>query len=168
MSFDQRASVADTLFARHREGLEAFLVQILRHRQAAEDVLQDVWIASRTGLDAAREPRSWLYGVAQKLALRHLRSERRRRFYEMKAAVPEADDSAHEQVAQAMGILGALESILDDRDRAMLLLYHLHGFTAIDLAAALEITPEAVRQRLSRANRRVASALRTRDENGDV
>jgi len=47
---------------------------------------------------------------------------------------------------------------LRPEDRALIVLRHLHGFGAEELAAMSGRSPEAVRQRLSRARRALARA----------
>ena len=151
------------MFEEFRDGLAVFLMHLLRNQQSAEDVLQEVWIASRSGIASAREPRAWLYGVTRKMAIRHMRSEQRRRFYEFSAASPEREESREEDVLRSVRVLSVLESTLGDRDRALVMLHHVHGFDADELATALGIRPSAARQRISRANRRLARALRNSD-----
>ena len=92
-----------------------------------------------------------------------MRSEQRRRFYEFSASSPEQEDSQEENILRSVRVLGILESTLGSQDRAIVMMHHVHGFSADELAVALDIRPSAARQRISRANRRLARALRTSD-----
>lgn len=141
--------------------LGLFLVQLLRDRHAAEDVLQETWIvASRTDFPSIEQPTAWLYGVARRVALKHMRSDRRRRHYETQASVPESIDPATESI-DAVFVSETLERALDPDERALVLLRYRHGFSAIELADMLRISPEAARKRLSRATTRLAAAIRS-------
>jgi hypothetical protein len=51
-----------------------------------------------------------------------------------------------------------LERHLDANDRALLILRYLHGFDAQELSEIFRMTPEAIRQRLSRLRRRLRLA----------
>jgi DNA-directed RNA polymerase specialized sigma24 family protein len=62
-----------------------------------------------------------------------------------------------ERLAEGDALRTALDS-LDPKDVACLRLSILEGFTAVEIAHILTITPEAARQRLSRATRRLREA----------
>jgi hypothetical protein len=49
---------------------------------------------------------------------------------------------------------------LEPDDRMLLILRHLHGLKSPELAEVFDLSPEAVRQRLSRARRRLLEATR--------
>jgi RNA polymerase sigma factor (sigma-70 family) len=51
-----------------------------------------------------------------------------------------------------------LERHLEPDERALLLLRYLHGFNAAELAQIMGVTPEAVRQRLSRSRGKLIAA----------
>ncbi|MCA9676351.1 MAG: sigma-70 family RNA polymerase sigma factor [Kofleriaceae bacterium] len=67
-----------------------------------------------------------------------------------------ADDAAR---GELLRILGDALLTLDPRDRALVLLADAEDWTAPEIGAQLDMTPEAVRTRLSRAHRRLRDAL---------
>jgi RNA polymerase sigma factor (sigma-70 family) len=57
-----------------------------------------------------------------------------------------------------------LERTLNAEDRALVLLRYLHDLDAAELAEISGLSPEAVRQRLSRARSRLAAAANQRPD----
>ena len=157
---DLDARALEVLWPQCELGLGSFLVQLLGDRPAAEDVLQETWIVASTApFGELEHQRAWLYGVARRLALRSLRSDRRRRYYEHRAAPSEAAEYAAASV-DALFVAATLRKVLEPEERAMVLLRYSHGFDAAELAEILGITQEATRKRLSRATTRLADAIR--------
>ena len=155
----------DAVWAENARGVGLVLIQLLGDRPTAEDVLQETWIvAHKTGLAGVDHPRAWLYTVARRIALNRLRSDRRRRYYEHQAARPEATG---ESQVDAISIATTLHETLDPDDRLLVLLRYRQGFDATELAEVFDITPDALRKRLSRATIRLAEAIRNADAQKD-
>jgi RNA polymerase sigma factor (sigma-70 family) len=143
-------------FSAYEPELGKYLVQFVGDRALAEDLLQetfhDAYRASRT-LPDVHNPRAWLYSIARNHALVALRRQRRfdraiRRLVSRQQP-PTASDS------KALSILSLLEETLDPEDRALVLLRHMHGFNANELAEMTGRSSAGVRQRLSRARKRL-------------
>jgi hypothetical protein len=60
--------------------------------------------------------------------------------------------------AEAAATRDLLERYLDANDRALLILRYLHGFDSQELSEIFRISPEAIRQRLSRLRRQLRLA----------
>jgi RNA polymerase sigma-70 factor, ECF subfamily len=150
------AGSVEEWFSAYESELGRYLVQFVRDRALAEDLLQetfhDAYRACRT-LSSVGNPRAWLYGIARNHALVALR--RQRRFDRAIARMV----LRHEQPAaidsKAASILNLLEQTLAPEDRALVLLRYLHGFDANELAEMTGRSAAAVRQRLSRARTRL-------------
>jgi Sigma-70, region 4 len=104
---------------------------------------------------AAPNPEAWLFGIARNRALSALR--RRRRLGLALARLPRPLERS-DQAAEVVALRDLLERHLDPDERTLLLLRYLRGFKAAELAEIVGITPEAVRQRLSRSRRRLIAA----------
>jgi RNA polymerase sigma factor (sigma-70 family) len=148
------AAVED-LFRRVEHRLGRFLAQLVRDRQLAEDLLQDTFhdaLRSGSGLLEARSPEGWLFGIARNRALMSLR--RRRRF---DAALQRLSFRAAQQEAEidVVAVRDLLERTLEPADRSLILLRYLHDFDAVELAEMTGLSADAVRQRLSRARKRL-------------
>lgn len=156
-------------FSTYESDLGKYLVQFVRDRSLAEDLLQetfhDAYRASRV-LPDIRDPRAWLFGIARNHALRALR--RQRRFQRALARLMVRNEQPAAFESEAFSILNLLERTLAPEDRALVLLRHLHGFDANELAEMTGRSPAAVRQRLSRAcTRLLDAAVETEDVKRD-
>lgn len=129
-------------------------------RQMADDVLADVFlVAWRRRQVRPTKPLPWLYGVARRVLADHYRAESRRALLIERVGHelylnPGADD----RVAGSMQLVSALAE-LSDPDREALLLTAWEGLKPSEAAVVLDVTAAAFRMRLSRARRRLRSAM---------
>jgi RNA polymerase sigma-70 factor (ECF subfamily) len=155
---DKRAF--EELFRRCEQRLGRFLAQIVRDRQLAEDLLQDTFhdaFRDRGRLAAVENEEAWLYGIARNRALNALR--RRRRFRSAIDRLVHRDDGRGETGDhELLAIRDLLERHLSSEEGALLILRYLHDFNAPELAAMTGQTPEAIRQRLARAKKKLIAA----------
>jgi RNA polymerase sigma-70 factor (ECF subfamily) len=151
------------LFRLFEPRIGRFLAQFVRDRQLAEDLLQDTFhdaMRSAAQLDGIDSPEAWLFGIARNRALAALRRKRRlgnalARLGARRIARPEAEE--------VVALRDLLERTLSVEDRALVILRYLHDFEAGELAAITSLSPDAVRQRLSRARKRLAIAADDND-----
>lgn len=72
----------ESLFAANERRLGQFLVQMVRDRALAEDLLQETFVSAfraRDQLAGVDDPSAWLFGIARHRALVSLRGTRRMR-----------------------------------------------------------------------------------------
>jgi RNA polymerase sigma-70 factor (ECF subfamily) len=153
------AVAIEALFARCERPIGRFLVQMLRDRSLAEDLLQDTFhdaFRARSQLEATPNPEAWLFALARNRALSALR--RRRRSVNAFARLAQRDGHKQENGDEIVALHDLLERTLDPDERALLLLRYLHGFDASELGVIVGSSPEAVRQRLSRLRRKLIAA----------
>ena len=156
---DPSAATIEALFARCERSIGRFLVQMVRDRSLAEDLLQDTFhdaFRARSQLPASSNPEAWLFGIARNRALGALR--RRRRSAVALARLPRPRERSERDAQELVALRDLLERHLDPDERALLLLRYLHGFDAAELAEIIGLTPEAVRQRLSRSRGKLIAA----------
>lgn len=154
-----RDSRVEELFARHEVELGRFIAQMVHSRQLADDLLQETFLAawkSRASLDSVREPRAWLYGIARHRVLMYLRGWRRslasyERFVE-RSKTPLADE------AEAYAVRDLIARSLSPDERTVIVLYHLHGFRADEIAQMTGRSHDAIRKQLERARGKLAAA----------
>ena len=162
---DRHAWVTEAFGAYHAE-IYSFLRRSTGDTEAAEDLLQDVFVRLTTEVDAGRAPvqlRAWLYRVATNLAI----SRGRRRStvvrwlqrqdaasWNATTASPEAQVVRREGVHELEAVLASLPA---DARTAMLL--SAEGFRGDEIAAAIGRSPGATRTMLSRARLRLRSEL---------
>jgi len=135
------------------------------HADAA-DAFQATFLLLARRADAVRRPASlaaWLYGVAYRVALKARTRAARRRQREARLPAPEPaaapDDPSWAEVRAAVheGL-----AALGERYRAVLVLCYLDGLTRERAAAALGLTPAAVKKRLERGRAMLRAALSRR------
>ncbi|MBC9226534.1 RNA polymerase sigma-70 factor [Aeromicrobium sp. zg-636] len=165
-------AVTDVLaeFTAHRPLLFTVAYEMLGSAADAEDVVQEAWLRwSADDREDVREPRAYLVRIATRLALNRLRTLSRQRESYVGPWLPEpletvpdvADDIAlAESVSTAM--LLVLET-LGSTERAVFVLREVFDVPYDEIAAAVDRTPENVRQIARRARAHVA-ARRPRSE----
>lgn len=157
-------------YARHKDRIYGFLLRLSGRRDVAEDLFQETWIqlarhAHRLQDDTVLA--AWLYTVARNQFRSHRRfrmidSARLVALFRLHRDAPasplEALSGQRAQAAleRALGALGA-------GDRELLVLVGVEGLKPSEAASVLGISPEALRQRLSRARARLAERLASAD-----
>jgi RNA polymerase sigma factor (sigma-70 family) len=159
------------LVRRHRDGVFRYARGLVSSDQAAEDVLQETWIAvyrGASGFEGASSVRAWVLGISRRLAARTWR---------LRAGEPADKAPLHELGEQAgwgaeddpEALAAALESGarvraaldgLSDSDREILLLRDVEQLTGPEAAEILGISEATMKTRLHRARLRLLAALR--------
>jgi RNA polymerase sigma-70 factor (ECF subfamily) len=172
---DRRAFSA--LVARHRAAAWRLIRALAPGEQAAEDALQETFLAVYRGAASYRgeaPPRAWILGMARRQAARSWR----RRVGEPLDPVPlhELGEAAGwgrgdpEQLAAALEDrqrLRAALAALSPADQEILVLRDLEQLSTPEVAAVLEISPAAVKSRLHRARLRLLAELRGERPEGE-
>lgn len=149
-----------------REGPDVHAYLVRRAPTEAEDLLGRVWLeafASRAMFDPARgTARTWLFGVARHVLMRHWR-ERRTQPHASGAAGATSDpweevDARLDCAALAVPLRAALDG-LPEVDREMLLLIAWEQLTPGEAASVVGVPAATARTRLHRARSRMRTAL---------
>jgi RNA polymerase sigma-70 factor (ECF subfamily) len=147
---------AEHLFAAHRQSLTRYLCRIVGGVDAAQDLSQEVFLrVSRTAVPATDPAgsRAWLFRIARNLALNHLRTRRRRP--EPARLIDQAEPAVQELGVALSQALASLSEI----DRDVFLLREAAGLSYPEIAAACDLSVEAVRARLYRARGALRASL---------
>ena len=157
-------------FVEHRALLFTVAYEMLGSAADAEDVVQEAWLRwERVDHEEVRDPRAYLVRVTTRLALNRLRTLSRRRESYVGPWLPEplltqpdvADDvELADSVSTAM--LLVLET-LGPTERAVFVLREVFDLPYDEIAAAVDKSPDAVRQIAHRARSHV-QARRPRQE----
>jgi RNA polymerase sigma-70 factor (ECF subfamily) len=166
------ADAFDIVYDAFRARLYSFLVRLSRRRDVAEDLLEETWlrfVKHARRLHPETELGAWLFTVARNLHVSYCRS---RVIDEESMAtliglwpVSTSKPSPFEE-AVASELDRRLERALaamPSRHREVLLLMVVEEFSAAEAAAVCRTTPEAMRQRLSRARALLAKELEAGD-----
>jgi RNA polymerase sigma-70 factor (ECF subfamily) len=157
----------DTLVQRYKAALFNVAYRVLYDRQAAEDVVQRVFLRlfeRREELIEVESLRSWLYTTALHLSFDMKKTRRRRRDREKAGAATPTEDTPREAAVKAeLGkeLDGALAK-LKDPFRIPLVLRYLQGLSHAETGKILNASPDAIRMRISRGLKRLRKLLKRR------
>ena len=156
----------DEVYAAYHARIFNFLARLTRRRDVAEDLVEEMWLrvvanAPRLRDDTRLAP--WLFTIARNLHASYCRS-RAVAFDALDGGmwpVPLPDPSPFEAAAatQLQQRVEVALSTLPGRYREALLLVALEGLSPSEAAGVCGVTPEAMRQRLSRARVLLARRL---------
>jgi RNA polymerase sigma factor (sigma-70 family) len=129
----------------------------------SEDLSQETFVTAWRQLAALREPeklRSWLCGIARNLSRRTLRGQEREPAHDAEPleSLPETPATEAHPLAQAISreeeaiLWRSLERIPETYREPLILFYRQHNSVA-QVAQVLELSEEAVRQRLARGRK---------------
>ena len=139
----------ERLFAVSHQRLFRYFCRAAGSAEAARDLTQEVFVrVSRGGIPAAPdgEIQAWLFRIARNLVLDRHRHDRRH----PTAAIPAAEPSRAASQDVDLAVRQALAS-LPPLDRDVFLMREVAGLGYREIAAACEVTEDAVRSRIHRA-----------------
>lgn len=156
------------VYAAYHARLFGFLLRLTRDDALARDLAQEAWLrlaANARRLAPQSEPGAWLFTVARNLYLSRRRWALldRKRLRELTGlGATRANARSPLEALCSDELQRALErelAALPLSEREAVLLVCVEGFAAYEAAAMLELSPEALRKRLSRARAKLRAAL---------
>jgi RNA polymerase sigma-70 factor (ECF subfamily) len=120
-------------------------------REVASDSVAEAFCQALGRGVAIRDPERWIWRAAFRIAAGDLASRRRTSW--------EPREEAYEMEEPARDLVEALQR-LSEKQRAAIVLCHVGGYRAGDIAALVDSTPAAVRVHLMRARRRLRQLLK--------
>jgi RNA polymerase sigma-70 factor, ECF subfamily len=141
--------------------------RVLGNRTQAEDATQQTFLQAwrnASSFEAGRDPAPWLATIARRTAIDIQRKEARRPVSALDDAPADdpglvAEPPSAEQLWDAWQIRAAIDT-LDDREREVVRLQHLEGFTHQEIADRLGLALGTVKSRSFRAHKVLADRLR--------
>src|SRR6266403_788127 len=169
----------EELIRRHQHRVFAVAGGILRKREDVEDIAQQVFVKAYFSLkrfDQRAAFSTWLYKITvnecwdllRKKKVRPLvyesdRSEEQARVVITAGEKENRGPDISERIAARERVERLLEG-LDERDRLMLILKEVEGFSIEEIAEVLNLNGNTVKVRLFRARRRVVSQAKKRGD----
>src|ERR1700687_1061547 len=175
---DDKAAFEE-LVKRHQSRVFAMAGGILRRREDVEDIAQQVFLKAYFSLkrfDGRAAFSTWLYRITLNECWDLLRKKKvRPLLYEsdlseeqaQRVADSENSDGAGPDIRQRLETQQRVERLLaglDQRDRLMLILKEVEGFSIEEIADVLNLNGNTVKVRLFRARRRVVSQAEKRGD----
>ncbi|MDD9946632.1 MAG: RNA polymerase sigma factor [Myxococcales bacterium] len=154
------------LYREHHEDLRGFARRLLGDHQAAEDLVQDVFVALPRALERFRgdsSVRTLLRAIALNHARHHVRAAARRRKAMARYAAEEANrDRASPSEIRRRELADRLSRALDAlplKQRAAFVLCEVEGMSAPQAADVIGVPAPTVRTRLHHARRKLRALL---------
>lgn len=184
---DDDAGAFEELMRRYQERLVTVLEHLIGSRDQAEDLAQDVFLRiyrSRKTYVPGAKFSTWLFTIANNVALNARRRRSRRKEINLDTQ-PATSSGAHsiDEVAQAAsGLMPARQidkaemrqvvrqaiSTLNERQRMAVLLSKFESMSYEDIAASMEMSPQAVKSLLSRARTNLRQVLEPYLQTGEL
>ena len=154
-----RVAEADVLFSEHRRGVFRYLSRFVGQPDAAHDLTQEVFlrvVRSPLPETTVAGRKAWVFTIARNVALNHVRDRGRR-----PKAVELVDftGAARPATQELSAALGQALAALGDLDRDVFLLREAAGLSYEEIAAACDLSTDAVRSRLHRAREQLRQSL---------
>ncbi|MET0388724.1 MAG: RNA polymerase sigma factor [Polyangiales bacterium] len=126
------------------------------HDSQAEDVAQEVFVVAHRRLDTLQRnesARSWLFGIARRVAANHVRKTKRSREHTLAHwdVADSGDPAAELQLARDRALLTRALERLDDDKRVVFVLFELEGLTMQEIAEMVGCPLATAYSRLSAA-----------------
>lgn len=146
----------NALMRRYASPLLTFIVRMVGHRQRAEDLFQEVFLAVWIGCRSYRYPRPfrcWLFGIAVKKCRADLRRHWRwpRRLEDCPAACPEAADPLPAEVvaaAETAALVAGAVTRLPEMQRAVVAMRVWNGLSYAEIAEAVGCGEATIRSHM--------------------
>ena len=169
---DPQVIHAEQVVARYGRLVSSLCRRMTRDEEAAREAAQEVWVAVLEGLDGFRGDSSlstWIYSITRRVVSRYAQARRTystrflSAFFEGdgEPQVPSGADVEHEVWVRSMcdQCLCGIAQCLEPDVRLAYLLRDVADLDYADVAQVLEIEPDAARQMVSRARRKLQRFL---------
>jgi RNA polymerase sigma-70 factor (ECF subfamily) len=151
------------LYSRYSKGIFNYALRLIRDPEAAEDVLQEVFVAVWQGADDFRQHSSvktWIFRIAHYQAVNWLR--RQKRLDTADDASPELPEDPEEAMVvswRADEVQSALD-LLTSNHRATVELAFVHDLSYAEIAEVLDCPIGTVKSRMSHAIKQLGRILK--------
>jgi RNA polymerase sigma factor (sigma-70 family) len=157
------------LFRRWYDRSYDVALNILRDREAAADVAQDVFLVGWERLMDLRDPNAfggWILRATRNRALNRVTRDRHRAMEPIEPhgegpalPDPDADPALHAERSDQRRLIWTAVAALGERDTSLLDLHLRHGLEPAEIAEELRITPNNASQLLFRLRRKLREAI---------
>jgi RNA polymerase sigma-70 factor, ECF subfamily len=164
------AEAFGALVGRHMRRAYAIAYRLLGHREDAEDLVQEAFIAALEkldGFDARRDFAPWFNRIVVNRGLNARKARSVRKTESIPAATRSAAPTPARELERAETRTEVRRAIaaLPERQRTIVELFELEGFSGAEIADMLEISPGTVRWHLHEARRALRGTLSSLERN---
>jgi RNA polymerase sigma-70 factor, ECF subfamily len=160
---DGDASAFDALVRTYMEQAYRVAYRVVGHREDAEDLVQEAFLAAYQYLDSFEIGRPfgpWLMRIVLNRGANMRRSRARRSTEPETEGVSDAPSALEESERQDLGrVLHQALGTLSERQRMIVTMFDVDGLTSAEIGEMLELAPGTVRWHLHEARRQLRSVL---------
>ena len=159
---DGRRESFDVLVKRYLRVVHAVAYARTRSHADAEDITQEAFVKAFTSLHTLRDPGrfgAWLATIARRICYGLTQGARRRGEVEEAAGSEEHFEPVDVEQRELVEMVRRQLDRLDEDQREILMLRYYAGHSVREVAAILEITPDAAAKRLQRAREALGEQL---------
>ena len=155
----------DLIVRRYMRPAYAVAFRVLGHREDAEDVVQEAFLAALANIgsfDTARRFGPWLYRIVMTRGLNFRKSRSRRAAEPLEDGAAASRDAGPAVAAEQAGLRDTVKSALaqlPERQRMVVQLFELDGFSGAEIAEMLGVSPGTVRWYLHEARQALRRML---------
>ncbi len=151
----------ERLYKETDKAIYGYILSILRRSQDAEDIMQETYLkirANAKNYEPQGKPLAWIFKIAKNLSLMRLR--------ELKREAPAADEemlfglSLPGEMTEEKEVLKKALEILNEQERAIVLLHAGSGYKHREIASALGILLPTVLSKYTRALSKLKIAIK--------
>jgi RNA polymerase sigma-70 factor, ECF subfamily len=156
------------LIVRYHPPVFRYCYHMLRHKQEAEDAVQDIFlkvVQHSARLEEIRSPSAWIYRVAHHHCLNLAAKKRLQRLLPVRllGISPTVAEDSHSQAEEAMAI-AAMLARLNPAERSIMILRILEDKSHEEIAVITGASPAAVRKKFERAKNKLRQACGPKEE----
>lgn len=155
---------AAVIVERYTDVLGAVAFAILHDVSLAEDAVQETFTRATIAIRKLNDParlKAWLIGITRHVALDIVRKrDRERPLHGHKAPAFSGNTGRHADRAELQASLQSAVAALPDDQRDLFAMKYVAGMTYQEIGQALEMTPEAVGQKLWRIRQKLQEELK--------
>jgi RNA polymerase sigma-19 factor, ECF subfamily len=151
-------SAFDHIFSYYKARLYAFALGYLKHKEDAQELVQDVFVKvweNRETLDESKSFNSYLFTISKNTILNHIRKKGSINLYSdyIKNYAPQTHNTAEDKLEYEDLLKKAKEVIdqLPDRQKEIYLLRHEKGLSNLEIAKELRISKKTVENQITLA-----------------
>lgn len=156
----------DQLYNRYCKKLLSFSISIIKSREEAENIVQEVFLAlwmNRDKISNDSSVKYYIFTIAYNTAISALRRKAKDdKFFEQLKNLQDLSvepDNLHSEYADLEGKLSEIINELPERQREVFILHNVNGLKYQEIASKLNISVNTIENHMSRALKTIRSKL---------
>lgn len=158
--------VFDEFYDKTKNQLYYHIIHIIKDRQLAEDILQEVYLKILNSLNSFKpgtNPLAWMITIARNTSI-NLYNKRKREIYYDAYENPNLYGSVENPASQDTPLIDMMYQVLNEKERELVILYVINGLTHKEIANMLNRPLGTVLWQYNQAIKKLKEKVGERDE----